>query len=541
MRNSPFATIGDVNVTVLAGASVLLVPSATTSPPLEIVGEPLTDVDVQLSSYVAGGETQVTLFFTVSNPIPFDGEIHIVFPSGTQFANSTTAESPGTDIDGLLTPDVGSPPRLVLTRSLSGVVPRGTVVDELVIAGVINRPHSGPFDVSVEIRNNGGVYVLSNATISSDTDLVPGPITAGSVTHADPTAGATSQVTVGFTVSNPWPADGSIDLEFPTGYVFNVGAATTATSTIVDGTITVDGSAPPLITLTRSGGSDVPAATVISDLVLSNVQSHPYAEAAVVDATTFLASGLAIDSGTIVGEETRAGNVTSLAVTLADASTFATTSVAFTWESQNGLPADGSIRVEFPTEFALGVASLAVSSATITGTFVASFDVASHSILLLRQNDGNVLAPGAPMDIDLVDVGVNPSAVQNTTFTLKTGTALGQAIDAGDVDGPVLTPADLNDIVVTLDTLVAGESNGELQFAFTTRTPVPSDARFVVDFPLGVDCCTTNFGVPAASSASGTLGIGGPARFRGRRRLVDGSRSPQRQRRGDQCRHGRRV
>lgn len=77
-------------------------------------------------------------------------------------------------------------------------------------------------------------------------------------------------VTVNFTTHGVIPTGGKIKVTFPTGFSFNSGGATGATSTTMDGTLSVSVSGQ-IITLTRSGGSQQPAGDEV--ITLTNIKT----------------------------------------------------------------------------------------------------------------------------------------------------------------------------------------------------------------------------------------------------------------------------
>src|SRR6266568_3609135 len=104
-------------------------------------------------------------------------------------------------------------------------------------------------------------YVLSfptRRTAKIDQGTAPGvTITAGAlssvaVTPASLTAGATGNVTISFTNSNAWPANGKLVVTFPAG--FDVSAVTAGAITGADGTATA-AVAGQTVTVTRAGGA----------------------------------------------------------------------------------------------------------------------------------------------------------------------------------------------------------------------------------------------------------------------------------------------
>jgi len=145
----------------------------------------------------------------------------------------------------------------------------------------LNTPWTPPqwvIDAGV-LADNGAVVGSTNPTGVSDSGTMDigyhyynptpnGTLTATNVQPATLYLGTTNTVTISFTTATIWPAAGKVVITFPTtlggGFSFNSGGTSAATFTVGgSGALTVSyiGS---VLTLTRSGGSDIAASTAVT-------------------------------------------------------------------------------------------------------------------------------------------------------------------------------------------------------------------------------------------------------------------------------------
>jgi len=116
----------------------------------------------------------------------------------------------------------------------------------------------------------GSRYAGTLWKLNLDSAAAPGTgvLTSTSVVPASLVQSAVSTVTVGFTTENAWPDNGKLQIEFPTslgsGFAFNQGGTSAAAFTVGgDGTLSVS-IASNIVTLTRSGGTQINAATAVA-------------------------------------------------------------------------------------------------------------------------------------------------------------------------------------------------------------------------------------------------------------------------------------
>ena len=120
------------------------------------------------------------------------------------------------------------------------------------IANVKNPTVSGTTGAyRIDTRTSADVVIDQNIAVAADT-VTPGALTSVNVQPAQLSSSYVGSVTVSLTTANPVPADGKILVTFGSGFAFNSGAATAATSATMDGTLAV-GISGSIVTITRGG------------------------------------------------------------------------------------------------------------------------------------------------------------------------------------------------------------------------------------------------------------------------------------------------
>jgi subtilase family serine protease len=254
---------------------------------------PLTATSLVPSTLTAGDTGTITIGFTTTDPWPAGGELQVIFPAGFDpfFVFFVGATGP----DGtFITPNAnGQTVRLPRTDG-STFLP-GSV--SITLGGIRNPPVSGTTgSFSLATTATFGGQPINTASVPGVT-LTPGALRNPSVMPVSFVAGATGNVSVGFDTNNPWPFDGTIAIDFPTG--FDVSAATFETATGPPGAFAIDVSGQT-VTLTRSGGFTYQGTGV--NLVLGGIQ-NPAAAGTTGSFTLTLTDGggAAIDLGTAPG------------------------------------------------------------------------------------------------------------------------------------------------------------------------------------------------------------------------------------------------
>jgi len=223
-----------------------------------IPGGSLTGTDVEPAGLVAGITGTVTVSFTTANPLPSDGKIKVTFPAGfTLSSGGATVVSSSSGIDGSFS--VGAAGQ-VITVTRSGGSSSAPGAKSITLTNIKNPDNTGTTGTyAIETQNASGVVFDSDNAVSADTITNGGSLTSTNVEPASLYAGTSGSVTVSFTTANPIPADGRIEVTFPSGFAISSGGTTAASSATMDGSLAVS-IAGQVVTVTRSGGTQQAAA-----------------------------------------------------------------------------------------------------------------------------------------------------------------------------------------------------------------------------------------------------------------------------------------
>lgn len=135
----------------------------------------LSAVSVTPASLVTSANGDVSVAFTTENILSSDGKIVVVFPAGFDVSGVSAASS-ASDIDGSLAVAAAGQ-TVTVTRSGGNALAEGTVVDDLLLAGITNPAYDGAtatFSVSTTDASNVIFDTASAAavTITGGTDYV---------------------------------------------------------------------------------------------------------------------------------------------------------------------------------------------------------------------------------------------------------------------------------------------------------------------------------------------------------------------------------
>ncbi len=162
-------------------------------------------------------------------------------------------------------------------------------------------------------------------------------------------------------------------------------------------------------------------------------------------------------------------------------------SIKFTLKSS--LPADGKIKVGYPSEFDLSAVS-GVSSFALDGSFLTS--VSSSTVTITRS--GGTVASAGSYNITISNV-INASTPGDYRITMFTADSSDTLIDGPDINKKAfsLTPLTLSEITLNSSVTrknVAGVTNF---ISFRTYHNLPVDAKIIITYPTGYDVTGVNF------------------------------------------------
>lgn len=163
-----------------------------------------------------------------------------------------------------------------------------------------------------------------------------GAMTSATVSLASSTASAPTDATISFTSAHFIPSDGKIIVDFPAGFDLS-GISGASSAGDIDGSLAV-GVTGQSVTLTRSGGTAIAAATAIDDLIIANVinpasdgvtgsftlssttSSDAIIDTATAAGATIIATHFNVSASTMIGADPLTG-VTLTSSALGNAST----------------------------------------------------------------------------------------------------------------------------------------------------------------------------------------------------------------------------
>ena len=237
--------------------------------------DPLTSTSVTPASLDVSASGNVVINFTTSTAIPSDGKIKITFPTSLGYgftfdSGGATSVTATTSIDGALTTSISDN---IVTLTRSGGTD-SAIGSKSITLSYIQNPIAAGSTGTYTIRTTDS----SDGVLDEDTAVTASTITAGTLssTNIEPasvTASAAGSATITFSTEHAIPANGKIVITFPTslgsGFSFNSGGTTVATSHTIGGTLTV-GVSSNIVTVTRSNGATTTAGEIES-ITLSNV------------------------------------------------------------------------------------------------------------------------------------------------------------------------------------------------------------------------------------------------------------------------------
>ncbi|GMH76047.1 hypothetical protein TrLO_g4272, partial [Triparma laevis f. longispina] len=389
----------------------------------------------------------------------------------------------------------------------------------ITIPSVTNQKYAGSSGVFISLYTTLSSDVKIDEATSGSSTLPPAvtftPSTfggnAGAVTPSTLAAGATGTSSLVFTTGNPLPADGKIILELPTTF-FDVNGGTPSIVSGMDGNLVVNVYTTNVITLTRSGGSEVATGTEVTITIPSATnQKYAGSSGAFVALYTTLSTGVKIDEATS-GSSTLPPAVTFTpstfggnagAVTPASLIAGAAGSVDLVFTTGNPLPSNGKIVVEFPTTFHAVAATAATAKANIDGALAAS---TVGRVVTMTRSGGAEITAGTQVTITIPSITNQKYAGSSGAFialytTLSSDVKIDEATSGSSTLPPAVTftPSTFggNAGAATPASLVAGAA-GNVDLVFTTGNPLPVDGKIVLEFP------TTFHAVAATAATAGT-------------------------------------
>ncbi len=255
----------------------------------------LTSVTLSPASLAAGATGNVTVSFTTADRWSANGVLSVVFPSGFNVSGAGFV-SFGNAAGSATVAVVGQ--QVLVTRTSGGTVVAAGSALSVTLSGIKNPTTSGTTG-SATVSTTTAQNVPIDTGTSAGVAITPGVISGASVTLSPSTPNATPvAVTIVFTTSNPWPRDGDLVVDFPSG--FDVSAATFSGLTGVNGNAAITAQTSTSLTITRDDmGTEVGPGPLT--LMIDNVTNPGAGMTSAYTLTTHTAASVAIDTGTAAG------------------------------------------------------------------------------------------------------------------------------------------------------------------------------------------------------------------------------------------------
>ncbi|CAM9353767.1 unnamed protein product, partial [Chrysoparadoxa australica] len=319
-------------------------------------------------------------------------------------------------------------------------------------------------------------------------------------------AGATGvDLAISFTVGNPIPIAGTIELTLPSSIIPPAGPAAVVEVNDVDGTFQAVG-AGQVVTIARIGAaSELPSSSVIALQIpgftnptvsgptedFESLRTYATSGGAVIDEASAAYHTAMVPAAVPIVPATMA----SASVTPSSVGAGASSSMAVAFTATNPWPAEGVLIVEWPVGFAVPAVP-SVSLVDPADTVTAS----GNGQIVTVQRTAQVAA-AVPVSFTLGGFSnppVSGSTVSFPTFKLVSGNGLD--IENGNAAGVVISPGQLSSLDAELDSYTAAATGVEVTVSFTTANPLPATAEVVVAFPAGFDGITGTMASPTDAS-----------------------------------------
>jgi len=473
----------------------------------------------------ASGYVDISFVSTAGGALPSEGTIRVWFPSEFAFlSGGRTATSVGsTTFDGTLTaqaPDVASN-YIDLIRENGTISTVVGVIYTVRITNIQNPSASGD-------TSTFQILLYSTTTVTDSTSAVAqqfvgisaqvsaaSALNNGAVSLQYQFRSASGYTDVVFTTVTSIPADGVLQLTFPTGFAF-VSGTPTITSIKTGGTVFINGAfnttmSGLVVTIVRSGGAATTAGAT------HTLRVSPVRNPSVAGATSSF------------GIHTRDANfapldqvLSGVTTTISSSGVFSFFEVSLTRRERNAvdnllfamttastIPADGKIQIVLGSNFsfalASGVDTYVVSESAFPGVATSTMGgglivmVSSRrtgaSAVITRDGTGGAASPGT-YAFSFSSVR-NPATLYGNQlipgFEMQTTANDGKVLDTTLADtisaANVTSLGALNNGVFSLSSTTTG-AVVTATISFTTTTAIPANGRVIIIFP-------STFGFPS--------------------------------------------
>jgi hypothetical protein len=442
----------------------------------------LTSASVTPSSLVAGANTNVNISFTAANNIPSDGKIKITFPAGFDISSVQSADI-SSSLSGSFTTSLNGQ---ILTIIRSGGSAQSGARTITIGNSKVKNPSSagatGTFSMATTTNSDVDIDTVSGVSGVTITSA-GGSLTSASVVPTSLIASANSNVVVSFTAATSIPANGKIKIIFPAGFDISDVVSADITSNL-DGSFSTSISSQTL-TITRSGGSAQSGARTIT--IGNSKITNPSTAGATgtYTITTTSSSDTVLDSNNSVSGNTiiAAGTLTNATVVPASLVTSAYSNVLVSFKAASNIPANGKIKITFPSGFNISDVESDDISSTLDGDFTTSI---SNLTLTITRSGGTSLKGSHTITIGNNKVKNRTTAGVTGTYTITTTSSSDVVIDSNSaVPGNTLISAGALTGTSVVPASLAASASSNVVVSFTATNNIPLNGKIKVTFPTG--------------------------------------------------------
>jgi hypothetical protein len=187
----------------------------------------------------------------------------------------------------------------------------------------------------------------------------------------------------------------------------------------------------------------------------------------------------------------------------------ATVNVVASFNANGNIPADGKVKITFPSGFDISTVVSADIASSLDGTFTAI--VSGQTLTVVRMNDGT--AQNGARTITINNKIKNPATAGMTgNYAIKTTDSADVEIDSNSgITGTNILPVtgSLTSASVVPASLVAS-ANSNVVVSFTAANNIPFDGKIKITFPAGFDISSVqNADISSSLNGSFTTSLNG--------------------------------
>lgn len=461
----------------------------------------ISPVTITPTNAAKSATTSYVFGLTTTNTWPADGKLEIVFPGAYTITNALSADVSGSGVSGTFGATKSG---TTVTVTRSGGTAWAGGAKTVTLAGITNPSTSGVTAAFTVRTTDNALRVIDTAnpagvTITSTLDSV-------SITPDSFQVGAVTKYTFVFIPNSAWTA-GNLLVTFPAGY--DATGATMVTSSPTPAAClgappTVASATATAVVISKTSATDCAGGS--RTVALSGIRNPGTAGAtgAIVLATRD-ASNNVLDQGQVSSINLAASGVLSgIQLVPTSSAAGAVTSYRVDFTTATSWPVGGTLRIGFPTAYALATAAVASSPAPTGCDGVFAVSSIAAPLVTITRTGGTACAAGAK---SLTLSGItNPTTIGPAgAFTLRTRSDTGVDLDVATTDANIvtITAAALTGLAIVPTSLTISHPSS-YTFNFNSANPWPADGKLTATFPSGFSFGTLG-ATMSGTGASGTF------------------------------------